>query len=149
MTERSAHIGLVLGILATLILAGCSTAPKNEPPPPAPAPTFTLEGVNFANDSDRLNATADSILQEAAATLKTMPDTQYEVAGHTDSNASDAYNLDLSERRANRVRSRLIDLGVSPSQLAANGYGESQPIADNSTAAGRAANRRVEIKPLY
>jgi OOP family OmpA-OmpF porin len=147
MIEHHARNALLLGILSSFALVGCSTTPKNTPPPPAAAPTYTLEGVNFANDSDQLNATAEGILQEAATTLKTMPDTPYEVAGHTDSNASDDYNLDLSQRRANRVRSRLIDLGVSPGQLSANGYGESQPIADNGTAAGRAANRRVEIKP--
>ncbi len=147
MIERHARIGLVLGVVSLLTLGGCATTPKNTAPAPAPAPTFTLEGVNFANDSDQLNSTAESILQQAATTLKTMPDTPYEVAGHTDSNASDSYNLDLSQRRANRVRSRLIELGVSSSQLTANGYGESQPIADNTTAGGRATNRRVEIKP--
>lgn len=146
--EKNTRIGLALGIAASLVFAGCSSVPKNTPPPPAPAPAFTIQGVNFANDSDRLNATADSILQEAAGALKQIPDTPYEVAGHTDSNASEVYNQDLSERRANRVRNRLIDLGVSGSQLTAAGYGESRPIADNGTAAGRAENRRVEITPL-
>lgn len=136
----------LLGLLA-LLSTGCSTAPKNVAPPPAPAPTFTLQGVNFANDSDELSPTADGILREAATALKGMPDEPYVVAGHTDSNASDAYNLDLSSRRADRVRDRLIDLGVPASQLTARGYGESQPIADNNTPAGRAENRRVEIRP--
>ena len=141
-----ARFALAVGIISSLALVGCSSVPKNTAPPPAPS--FTLEGVNFANDSDELNSTADSILQQASDSLKKMPDTPYQVAGHTDSNASDAYNQDLSERRASRVRQRLIDLGVSPSQLTANGYGESQPIADNDTESGRAANRRVEIKPM-
>jgi OmpA-OmpF porin, OOP family len=146
MMETNVRLALVIGIVSSFTLVGCSTVPKNSPPPPAP--TFTLEGVNFDNDADRLNSTADSILTQASNSLKSMPDKQYEVAGYTDSNASDAYNQDLSERRANRVKSRLVDLGVSPGQLTPHGYGESSPVADNATAAGRAANRRVEIKPL-
>lgn len=136
----------LFGFLA-LISAGCATTPKNTPPPPAAPPTFTLQGVNFANDSDQLTESADRTLQEAAAALKGLPDQPYVVAGYTDSNASDAYNLELSDRRANQVRNRLIELGVPADQLTARGYGESQPIASNSTAAGRAENRRVEIKP--
>ncbi len=147
MIDTPARSTLVLGIIFSLTLAGCSSVPKNTAPPPAPAPTFTLKGVNFANDSDRLTASADGILLEAADALKQMPGKPYDVAGHTDSNASDAYNLDLSERRANRVRERLISLGVPGSQLTARGYGESQPIASNSSAEGRAENRRVEILP--
>ncbi|EGV27880.1 OmpA/MotB domain protein [Thiorhodococcus drewsii AZ1] len=148
MRKTSVRFALAMGFVSAFTLAGCSSVPKNSPPPPAPVPTFTLEGVNFANDSDRLSASADSTLTQAADALKQMPEQPYEVAGYTDSNASDAYNQDLSERRAMRVRSRLIDLGVPGSQLTAKGYGESQPVADNATASGRAANRRVEIRPF-
>lgn len=147
MRKSYVRLAVALGIASSLALAGCSSVPKNSPPPPAEAPTFTLQGVNFANDSDRLNSTADGILMDASNALKNMPGKPYEVAGYTDSNASDAYNQDLSERRASRVRNRLIDLGVPADQLASNGYGESSPVADNNTAAGRSANRRVEIRP--
>ena len=68
------------------------------------------------------------------------------VEGNTDSIGTDAYNQGLSERRAESVRSHLIGRGVSASRLTAVGYGESQPIASNDTAEGRALNRRVELK---
>jgi outer membrane protein OmpA-like peptidoglycan-associated protein len=68
------------------------------------------------------------------------------VLGHTDSTGSDAYNQALSERRAESVANFLANSGVQRARLATKGYGESQPIASNSTEAGRAANRRVEIK---
>ena len=66
--------------------------------------------------------------------------------GDTDSIGTDAYNQGLSERRAESVRSHLVDRGVSASRLTAVGYGESQPIASNETEEGRALNRRVELK---
>ena len=71
-----------------------------------------------------------------------------EVAGHTDSIGTDSYNMGLSLRRANAVRDYLISKGIAAENLTAKGYGESQPVADNQTAAGRFKNRRVELVPL-
>ena len=68
------------------------------------------------------------------------------VDGYTDSVGTDKYNQGLSERRANAVMSHLVDRGVSASRLTATGYGESNPVASNDTAEGRALNRRVELK---
>ena len=68
------------------------------------------------------------------------------VSGHTDSSGSDGANQKLSETRANAVRNALIEDGIDGSLVSATGYGESRPIADNTTAAGRATNRRVEIQ---
>ncbi len=68
-----------------------------------------------------------------------------EIAGHTDSVGSEMYNLRLSEARANAVRDYLIQHGISPDRLIAKGYGESRPIAPNTTREGRAKNRRVEF----
>ena len=74
-------------------------------------------------------------------------DLSIEVAGHTDARGPDAYNLDLSRRRAETVRRYLLDRGVT-NVLTARGYGEREPIADNGTETGRAENRRVVLKVL-
>ena len=70
------------------------------------------------------------------------------IEGHTDSLGDDEYNQDLSERRAQSVVDFLTDAGVDPSRLQAVGYGESDPVADNATEAGRRENRRVKIRNL-
>ena len=72
--------------------------------------------------------------------------TYVDVYGHTDSVGSDAYNQDLSERRARSVADYLATHGVREARLGIRGFGETQPVASNETDAGRAANRRVEIK---
>jgi len=71
-----------------------------------------------------------------------------EVGGHCDSDGSDAYNLKLSDRRAKAVRDYLVKMGVPATRMTARGYGESQPVEDNATKEGRAANRRVELKRM-
>ena len=88
-----------------------------------------------------------AILDQAADTLKRYPDMQVQIDGYTDSIGSQAYNLKLSERRAEFVKNYLIAHGVSASQIvAAKGYGKEDPKASNATADGRAQNRRVEFK---
>lgn len=109
--------------------------------------TAVLYGVNFDVDSDRLRADAEPALQEILTALEGRPDVSVTIEGHTDSDASDEYNLDLSNRRTSSVRAWLVDHGIDASRLTAVGKGESEPIAGNETAAGKAANRRVEIEP--
>ena len=109
---------------------------------------ITLPGVNFETNSDVLVSDAITVLAEATATLLRNPQLVVEVAGHTDSDGAAEYNLDLSNRRAAAVRQFFIDRGVSAESLTARGYGESQPIADNNTAAGKAMNRRVVLRIL-
>lgn len=103
-----------------------------------------LPGVNFATDSAKLLPESYAVLDDAAATLKRNPGLVIEVQGHTDSRASDAHNLNLSQRRAAAVRKYLQDRGVT-NALTAKGYGETQPIADNNTESGRLQNRRVVL----
>jgi OOP family OmpA-OmpF porin len=105
-----------------------------------------LPGVHFESNSDRLAGDDRSVLVDAAATLKLNPTIRVEVAGHTDSDGAADYNEGLSMRRAATVRDFLIQQGVSPARITARGYGETQPIADNSTAAGKAENRRVSLR---
>ncbi|MEM6639016.1 MAG: OmpA family protein [Pseudomonadota bacterium] len=110
--------------------------------------TIELRGVTFKTNSATLTSASTGVLDQAAATLLRNAGVRVEVQGHTDRTGADSYNLALSQRRAETVRDYLIDKGVSPSTLTAKGYGESQPVADNSTAEGRASNRRVVLKIL-
>jgi OOP family OmpA-OmpF porin len=104
-----------------------------------------LHGVNFESGSTRLTANARTILDNAAAALRNYPDAMVEIAAYTDSQGAEAFNLRLSQQRADSVRNYLIGKGLSADQLTARGYGEASPIASNVTAAGRAENRRVEL----
>jgi OOP family OmpA-OmpF porin len=105
--------------------------------------SITLEGVTFDYNSAQLTPTSLYVLDEVAEGLKKHPRLRVELQGHTDSKGSAAYNLALSERRANAVHDYLIKENVPSAQITAKGYGEAQPIADNATEAGRARNRRV------
>jgi OOP family OmpA-OmpF porin len=107
-----------------------------------------LPGLNFENNSDRLMPGSDDVLADVAATLTSNPDLQVVVAGHTDSDGSAEFNLGLSSRRAQTVRDHLIKAGVDPVQLTAVGFGESEPLASNDTPAGKAKNRRVELRVI-
>jgi OOP family OmpA-OmpF porin len=167
--------GFVDGIATvglTYSFGGHAAAPPPPPaPPPAPPPpppqreqaqqtqtTIDLRGVEFKFDHPKVGEklvpslkapTADSvqILDEAIDTLKRNPNVKVEVDGHTDSVGSDAYNQKLSERRAKGVYDYLTEHGVPGSQLdGPKGFGESQPIDTNDTAAGRQRNRRTELK---
>ena len=120
-------------------------APKAEAP--AAPRKLVLEGVNFNSNSARLRPESMAVLDHAAATLKEWGEVKVEVAGHTDSTNTEAYNRKLSQRRAETVRAYLIKQGVAADRLTAKGYGESRPVASNKTAAGRAKNRRVELIP--
>ncbi len=104
-----------------------------------------LHGVNFATGSARLLPESLSVLDEVAATLLKHPEMVVEIAGYTDNTGSRAFNERLSYRRAKSVRSYLITKGVAPGNLVAKGYGPANPVASNSTAEGRAENRRVEL----
>lgn len=85
------------------------------------------------------------VLNNLATTLNQFPETRLQIAGHTDNVGSDASNLQLSQQRANSVRTYLASTGVAAQRMQAVGYGESRPVADNGSDYGRAQNRRVEI----
>lgn len=109
-------------------------------------PLLDLEGVQFDTDKSILRPRDYPILDKAAATLIEYPGTDIEAAGHTDSIGAADYNQRLSLARAQAVMNYLIAHGVAAERLRAVGYGETQPIASNATEAGRARNRRVELK---
>ena len=102
-------------------------------------------GILFATNQSTLNAASQNSLTSFATSLKNNPDTDVQIYGHTDSTGSDAINNPLSEKRAQAVQNFLSAKGVSGSRMVSQGYGSTQPVADNTTAAGKAQNRRVEI----
>lgn len=122
-------------------------APRPTPPPPTPArrELLTMRGAHFAFDKSELTTAAKDTLGQAVRLLKEHPEANVEIQGHTDYVGTDAYNQALSERRANSVKAYLVSQGISEGRITTKGFGESQPTADNSTAEGRAENRRVII----
>lgn len=109
---------------------------------------IVLKGVNFELNSDKLTVESYYILNRVSETLLAHPELSLEVAGHTDSQGDDQYNLDLSQRRSEAVRKYLVSKGINGDKLQSKGYGESQPIADNGSKVGRAENRRVELSRI-
>ena len=123
-------------------------------PPPNPVGTALdqcraaiVYGINFDVDSDAIRPDAQPALNQIRRALAERPDLAVVIEGHTDSDATDQYNLDLSRRRAESVVAWLVDNGASAGNITAAGKGEAEPIADNETSAGKASNRRVEVEP--
>ena len=104
------------------------------------------DGVTFDVGSATLKPQFRDTLDKIAASMTQYPDSLIDVYGHTDSTGSDAYNQTLSESRARTVADYLSMRGVSAARVRSQGFGETMPVADNATDAGRAKNRRVEIK---
>jgi len=112
------------------------------------AGTLIFKDVQFDSGRWTLKSSSFPILDQIADTLKQAPDLKVEIQGHTDSQGNRAYNLDLSEKRAESVRTYMINAGVPATRLTAKGFGPDQPLTTNATSEGRADNRRVEFKPL-
>ena len=113
-----------------------------------PRPTLILTGVNFESGRSVLTRDSYLVLDAVAASLRANPEISIEVAGYTDSTGRKFINFRLSQARAAAVRFYLARKGVPPTRMVAKGYGASGYIAPNSTAAGRAQNRRVELHKL-
>jgi outer membrane protein OmpA-like peptidoglycan-associated protein len=101
--------------------------------------------VSFGLGSAHLKSSAAQLLKGLAAVLIKHPESPIEIIGHTDATGSDAVNLPLSAKRAESTRDYLIAQKVAADRFTTQGWGSDQPVADNKTAAGRAANRRVEV----
>lgn len=102
-------------------------------------------GILFATNSSTLSAASQNALSNFASSLIGNPDTDVEIYGHTDSTGNDNINQPLSQRRADAVYAFLVSKGVAGRRMTSKGLGSSQPVADNTTAAGKAQNRRVEV----
>ncbi len=110
--------------------------------------TLILDGVNFETNSAVLTSDSTVVLDRGARSLADWPEVRVEISGHTDSDGSAAYNLELSTLRASSVRTYLVSRGVSTGQLEVRGFGETRPIAPNTTGEEKARNRRVELRRL-
>ncbi len=121
--------------------------PMPEPVPEPAEPVRVELDVKFDFDKAVVKEESQGDIKALADFMSQYPQTTTVVEGHTDSVGTDAYNQGLSERRANAVRDVLVDqYGVGSDRVSSVGYGESRPVADNSTADGRAINRRVEAE---
>jgi len=127
-------------------------APESPPPPPASLEKALLKdkkytfsaGVLFDSGKADLRPEAGAELDSLVAFMLKFPEVVLGISGHTDDVGSDEFNLDLSERRAKSVQDYLEIKGIRADHLRSRGFGETRPVADNSTDPGRQANRRVE-----
>lgn len=111
--------------------------------------TYIGSKIFFENNSDKLKVASLSQLDELAKILNRYEGANLTIEGHTDSNGSDEFNKNLSQKRTESVKAYLIKKGIAADRLTGVGMGEAKPIADNKTALGRAKNRRVELKTSY
>ena len=150
---KTGLIGLLLSVLA-----GCQSAPRGltaeqigvlkEQGFRLTDEGWTLDFSNrvlFANDSETLNPDTRVLVEKLGMTLLGVGLNKARIDGHTDSNGPEAYNDQLSLKRAKSVADVLVSGGMQPANLDIRGRGERDPVADNKTAAGRAENRRVGI----
>lgn len=155
-TEWMAGVGIGLNFGGNAGKAVAAAEPAAYEPAPEPAPVEQEQApeivrveldVKFDFDKSVVKQESYGDIQNLADFMNQYPQTTTVVEGHTDSVGTDAYNQKLSERRANAVREVLVNqYGVSSDRVSAVGYGESRPVADNATEAGRAINRRVEAE---
>ncbi len=121
---------------------GCPDEKKKDAPMPKHQ---ILKGVKFRSGSVEMTFQSHQFLDPIIKIMKEYPDVEIEIRGHTDSVGKYESNMRLSQMRAESVRQYLISQGIEPSRMRAVGFGPSSPIADNRTAAGRSANRRIEV----
>ena len=154
-TARGAIIGAVVGGAAGAVIGHQMDQQAKELQQNIPGATIQrvgegiavtfASGILFPFNSTEILPDGRTNLQQLASSLEKYPNSDILIVGHTDSVGTEAYNNDLSQRRALAAQSYLQSLGVPASRLQATGRGESEPIQSNDTDAGRAQNRRVEI----
>ncbi|MGP9556240.1 OmpA family protein [Psychrobacter sp. AOP7-A1-24] len=129
-------------------LAAADVAMTNlgeNPDPRDVARALSIQVINFQVDEAVIPEVNKELLDRAAEIINNVPDMKLMIVGHTDSQASDSYNMELSQERADSVKTYLVSQGVDEAKLNTKGMGESEPIADNSTEQGRFRNRRIEF----
>ncbi|MFA6083165.1 OmpA family protein [Mucilaginibacter sp.] len=121
-------------------------APQPAPAPVVEKPDYNFKNIQFEFNSGILKTEAYPILDKAAAEMKKDPSAKFALNGNSSAEGTDEHNMTLSLERANAVKTYLVNSGVSIDALTAKGFGETKPIANNTTEEGRSLNRRVEIK---
>ncbi|AWY42637.1 hypothetical protein DKY63_23100 [Pseudomonas putida] len=159
LTQRTLRLFSITLLMAVLGLAGCQSVPPKGLTPAQIAVlkqqgfqlteegwAFGLSGkVLFGSDVDSLNAQSSEIVQRIGKSLLGVGIERVRVDGHTDASGKEAYNEQLSLRRAKSVAIVLADAGMKQENIQLRGFGSSQPVATNDTASGRTENRRVAI----
>ena len=112
----------------------------------APRLDFNFKNIQFEFNSAVLKTSSYPVLDEVSIEMKQAPSARFVINGHSSAEGTPEHNQSLSVDRANAVKSYLVNAGVSGANLSVKGFGESMPVAKNDTEAGRALNRRVEIK---
>jgi len=133
------------GIIGTIANKGCPEMAKED----VKKITNIASKIFFETNSDKLKVASLSQLDELALILNKYEAANLQIEGHADSQGADDYNLNLSQKRTESVKTYLMGKGIMESRLTAIGFGESKPVADNNTSLGRAKNRRVELKTSY
>ncbi len=110
--------------------------------------SFSTNAILFATNSDQIQSSSNEIIQQIAAALKESKEMKLQIIGHTDSEGDEAKNLLLSKKRAAAVKVKLVSTGIAASRLTTDGKGETAPLSDNTSAEGKAQNRRVEFKKI-
>jgi OmpA-OmpF porin, OOP family len=122
-------------------------APQPAPAPaPPPAPNYNFSNIQFEFDSSILRTDAYPSLDKAAVEMKKDPSATFILNGYASAEGTPEHNMTLSQDRANSVKAYLVNSGIPAANLSTKGNGVANPVADNSTEAGRILNRRVEIK---
>ncbi|MBS7557666.1 MULTISPECIES: OmpA family protein [Pseudomonas] len=159
MTQRTVRLFSTLVLMALLALTGCQSVPPKGLTPQQIAVlkqegfeltdegwAFGLSGkVLFGSDVETLNQASTEIVQRIGKALLSVDIQKVRVDGHTDASGKEAYNVQLSVRRAKSVVKVLTQVGMREENIQLRGLGSSEPVASNSTAAGRTENRRVSI----
>ncbi len=154
--SKQSLLSTMSGLFAGQINDQLTVAAPTPPPPPPTVEKDVCEDliaellaqakINFATGKATVSRDSYSLLEQIADVTKRCAQASFEVAGHTDSTGSADLNQRLSQARAQAVVDYLVQLGLPAEQFSARGYGPSQPVGDNTTAAGRAQNRRIEFR---
>jgi outer membrane protein OmpA-like peptidoglycan-associated protein len=161
-TAEGAAVGVAAGALVGGII-GAIVCKEEEPPPPPPPPApvaeepppppkvvekIVLNGIQFDFDKAVIKDQYYPILDEGIAALEKHPEKKVAVEGYTCNIGTEDYNLRLSDKRAEAVKTYMLEKGIAVERLSTMGYGEANPVADNATREGREMNRRVEFKVM-